>query len=225
MEILIIDADANSGRKTAFVLGDAGYTTLAVSDAATALAVFARQEPSAVVLEVALPDMDGVQLSQRLRAISDVPLLILSSQTDVAERVRALTFGADDYLCKPIHEAELVARVQAVIRRARRNSRALLRQHVGPWLLEPLQATVVDASGQRITLTRTEFRLLAYLAANAGQVVSSKQVLDAVFGDSRGCGPNLVAVYVRRLRKRLKEDRRRPHHLRTVVGGYMLVAE
>jgi two-component system, OmpR family, response regulator len=196
-----------------------------VSTAATggqALRLVGEQAPDLVVLDVMLPDLDGFEVSRRLRSGGHrVPVIFLTARDTPEDRVRGLTIGGDDYLGKPFSLAELVARIRVVLRRTGGEDDHHDRVAIGDLVID--RATIeVSRSGQAISLTPTEFKLLCYLADNSGRVLSKAQIVDHVWEYDFGGDPNIVETYVSYLRR--KVDKGRDPMIQTVRGfGYRLV--
>lgn len=223
--MLVVDDDDRIRLSLRLALEDRGYAVLEAPDAETALRVMGSRPADAVVLDLMLPGVDGLECCRRLRRHSDVPIIIVSARTDSHDIVAGLEAGADDYVRKPFVVAELEARLRAMRRRARSALEA-----------EPDGVTIGDivlradrgevaVRGEPVHLTRTEFRLLAELASAPGRVFSREQLLQSVwdygyFGDAR-----LVDVHIRRLRTKVEADAANPRHVLTVRGlGYKLQA-
>jgi DNA-binding response OmpR family regulator len=193
-----------------------GYEVRSAGSVAAGLELIRRERPDLVILDVGLPDGDGFDLLKRLRAESDVPVVMLTARGDLDERVRGLELGADDYIAKPFHMAELLARVRAHLRRrgARTSPDATLR--FADLVLDPPTRRVTRA-GREIALTAREFELLELLMRHAGQVLSKDSILDLLWGYA--FDDNLVEVYVSYLRRKLGE----PTIIHTLRGaGYSL---
>lgn len=196
-----------------------------VSTAATggqALRQVGEQAPDLVVLDVMLPDLDGFEVSRRLRSGGHrVPVIFLTARDTPEDRVRGLTIGGDDYLGKPFSLAELVARIRVVLRRTGGEDDHHDRVTIGDLVID--RATIeVTRSGEPISLTPTEFKLLCYLADNTGRVLSKGQIVDHVWEYDFGGDPNIVETYVSYLRR--KVDKGRDPMIQTVRGfGYRLV--
>ena len=199
-------------------LRDARFTVHGLADGTNLERELESFRPDLVVLDVMLPGRDGFALLDAVRGRSDAGVVMLTARDGVADRLRGLRCGADDYLVKPFVLAELVARVTAVLRRL---GRAPSTVEVGDLVLEAESGVAVRA-GQRLDLTATELRLLDYLAAQRGRVVSKTQILTAVWGYD-AYDPNLVEVHVSALRRKLEAHG--PRLLHTVRGlGYVLRA-
>jgi DNA-binding response OmpR family regulator len=202
--VLVVEDDADIRRGLETVLSRAGLAVVQAADGRTGLRAVHDARPDVVVLDIGLPGMDGWQVLERLRDLSDLPVLLLTARGAEAEKVRGLRAGADDYLTKPFGNAELVARVHALLRRGGGAPLAIQSEVYddGTVRLDTGGRTVLVGGGE-VRLSPTEFRLLAYLARNSGQVVTPTQLLDRVWGDPTGVGPERVKFAVLRLRRRL----------------------
>ena len=200
--VLVVEDDADIRRGLETVLTRAGLAVVQAPDGRTGLRAVHAERPDVVVLDIGLPGMDGWQVLERLRDLSDLPVLMLTGHGAEAEKVRGLRSGADDYLTKPFGNAELVARVHALLRRGGATAPPPEVYDDGTVRLDTAARTVLVGDGE-IRLSPTEFRLLAYLTRNSGQVVTPGQLLDRVWGDPTGVGPERVKFAVLRLRKRL----------------------
>lgn len=217
--VLIVE-DAEAIRASVeSALRDAGYEVLGRGDGKGFEQDLARFRPDLVVLDVMLPGRDGFALLTVLRRSSTAGVVMLTARDAVSDRLRGLSGGADDYVVKPFVLAELVARVQAVLRRL---GRAPSTVQVGDLVLDPESGVVVRGT-EKLELTTTEFKLLDYLAAQRGRVVSKTQILAAVWG-YEDYDPNIVEVHVSAVRRKLEAHG--PRLLHTVRGlGYVLRAE
>ena len=197
-------------------LQSAGHVVLERADGRQLETDLAEFRPDVVILDVMLPGRDGFALLEVVRARSDAGVVILTARDAVDDRLRGLTAGADDYVIKPFVLPEVVARVNALLRRMGRMQSMLV---VGDLVVDPQAATVRRGSAE-ITLTATEFKLLCYLAEHRGKVVTKTQILSAVWGFD-AYDPNLVEVFVSALRRKLEANG--PRLLHTVRGlGYVL---
>jgi DNA-binding response OmpR family regulator len=200
--VLVVEDEPDLRRTLDKVLTVAGFAVLLAADGRTGLRAVHAEKPDALVLDIGLPGLDGWQVLARVRDLSDVPVLLLTAHGAEAEKVRGLRAGADDYLTKPYGNAELVARVQALLRRGAASAPTPEVYDDGQVRLDPNARTVL-VGGTDIRLSPTEFRLLAVLARNSGQVLTPAQLLDRVWGDPTGIGPERVKFAVLRLRRRL----------------------
>ncbi|WP_406430551.1 response regulator transcription factor [Streptomyces sp. NBC_00631] len=202
-----------------------GYEVSGAEDGQSALVEIERREPHLVLLDVMLPDLDGFEVTQRLRAAGNgVPVLFLTARTDVDDRIRGLSSGGDDYVTKPFHIEEVLLRIEAILRRT-------ATQAMEPLLLETVLryadleldegAHEAHRAGHFVPLSPTEFKLLAYLMANPGRVLSKAQILDHVWSYDFSGDARIVETYVRYLRKKI--DCFDPPLVHTVRGvGYCL---
>ena len=182
------------------------------------------RKPDLVIVDLGLPDGDGVDLIRDLRTWSGVPVIVLSARTDESDKVNALDAGADDYLTKPFGVAELLARVRATVRR-RAQPAGSEKPAISFGDIEvDLVARTVRRRGELVHLTPIEYRLLALLIGNAGRVLTHRQILRDVWGPSHVESPHYVRVYMGHLREKLEDDPAQPKHLITETAvGYRLV--
>ena len=182
------------------------------------------RKPDLVVVDLGLPDGDGVDLIRDLRTWSGVPVIVLSARTDESDKVNALDAGADDYLTKPFGVAELLARVRATVRRRAQPAGSERPAITFGDIEVDLVARTVKRRGELVHLTPIEYRLLAQLIANAGRVLTHRQILRDVWGPSHVESPHYVRVYMGHLREKLEDDPAQPKHLITETAvGYRLV--
>jgi DNA-binding response OmpR family regulator len=217
--VLIIDDDERLNALLVDYLGRFGFTVRAVAHPRDGLRVLRADTPDLLVLDIMLPETDGLSLCRKIREGSRVPIIMLTARGDVADRIVGLEMGADDYLPKPFEPRELVARMQAVLRRGPRQEESIVR--VGE--LEMNWASRSASLGQRLlSLTTTEFELLGLLARNAGRVLSRERIIEAMHGVDWESYDRSVDVLVSRLRQKLGDDAKRAIFIRTVRGvGYV----
>jgi len=185
----------------------------------------ATRKPDLVVVDLGLPDGDGVDLIRDLRTWSGVPVIVLSARADESDKVDALDAGADDYLTKPFGIAELLARVRATVRRRAQPAGSESPHFAFGDVEVDLVARSVTRRGESVHLTPIEYRLLALLIANAGRVLTHRQILRDVWGPSHVESPHYVRVFMGHLREKLENDPAQPQHLITETAvGYRLVA-
>ncbi len=225
MNILVADDDISSVKLTSYLLEEAGYRVARVHDGAAVMQQFEKSDPDLVLLDIEMPKADGFEICRQIRRNSDVPIIFLSGRARLQDKVQGLQIGADDYLVKPFEPSELIARVEAVLRR--HNSEALnpsARLAIGDVTLDPVEQRVQFANGRTVNLTPLEFRLLYYLMKNAGRVLNAEQILSKVWGYDYEGESNLVAVYIRRVRAKVEPEPERPRHVITVRNlGYKFV--
>ena len=204
------------------MLEDEGHAVELAGSAEAGLAAIARRPADVVIVDLMLPGMDGFELCRRLRAGSDVPILILTARSDSHDVVAGLEAGADDYVVKPAVPKELSARVRALLRRATRADTGTANPTFGDIEVAP-DAGTVRVGGVDVSLTKTEFKLLCELAQNPGRLLTREVLLDRVWGYGYFGDGRLVDVHVRRLRTKVEKDPTHPRHIVTVRGlGYKL---
>jgi DNA-binding response OmpR family regulator len=220
--LLMIDDDAALNRLLVEYFERFGHVLTTATSAADGRYLLHRDRPDLLILDVMLPDADGMELCRAIRAESDVPIVMLTARGDLPDRVLGLEFGADDYVPKPFEPRELVARVETLMRRsqgtpARRLSAA------GGLTLE-IETRRVALEGVEIELTSTEFELLRMLMESRGRVLSRESVLRRLRGIDAGILDRSVDMLVSRLRKKLDDDSRSPRFIKTIRGsGYQFV--
>jgi two-component system, OmpR family, response regulator MtrA len=225
--ILLVEDDDAIRAQTALLLRDEGYEVTEAADGDAALAGFERRSADCVLLDGMLPDVDGFEVCRRLRARSDVPIIMVSARDDSFDIVAGLEAGADDYVTKPFVPKELTARIRAMLRRVQgfggEGDPGTLR--LGDRIDVVPADGVVRVEGEEVHLTRTEFRLLCELASRPGRVLSRELLLELVWGYEYVADTKLVDVHVYRLRSKIEADPAKPVHLVTVRGlGYKAVA-
>ena len=219
--VLVVDDEPTIAEVVSRYLERAGYRTTIAHDGAEALARAARGRPDLVVLDLMLPEIDGLEVMRRLRDGPAPPgVILLTAKGDESDRVIGLRQGADDYVVKPFSPAELVARVDAVLRRVDRLEEGSAPLVAGEIRIDPV-ARHVTVRDERLTLTQREFDLLLFMARHPHQAFSRNQLMDAVWQYSFYTDTSTVTVHIRRLRTKLERDPSHPRHLETVWGiGY-----
>ncbi|GAA3023837.1 response regulator [Kitasatospora albolonga] len=217
-QILVVDDEPQILRALKINLHARRYAVRTAATGAEALDLAGRQMPEAVLLDLGLPDIDGIDIIRGLRAGSTVPIIVLSGRADPAEKVRALDAGADDYLTKPFVMDELLARLRAVMRRPAIGQPP--RATVGTHVVDVAAATVTGPEGP-VRLTPTEWKILTILLARPGRLVPGREILREVWGPDQEHRSNYLRVYFAGLRQKLEPDPARPRHLVTEPGiGY-----
>jgi len=219
--ILVVDDEPQILRGLKIILRAAGYTVDTAETKATALAALAARPPDALVLDLVLPDGEGVEVCRDVRRFSSLPVLVLSAVGDEREKVRALDAGADDYITKPFGTDELLARLRAVLRRAAdAGGDPIVR--IGELSIDVLDRRV-SRDGEEIHLTPLEFDILRVLAQHHGRLVTQRQLLQDVWGPEYALETHYLRVHVAHIRAKLERDPSRPTHLITEPGvGYRL---
>ena len=223
-DILVIDDEVQIRRLLRITLEAAGHAVREVETGPQGLAEIAHRAPDAVILDLGLPDMPGLDVLRRLREWSRVPVLVLTVIAAETEKVAALDAGADDYLTKPFGSAELLARLRALLRRAPTgNEAAVIR--FGDITID-LAARVVRRNGADVKLTPREYDLLRILVLHRGRVVTHQQILREIWGPKSEDATHYLRVHMTHLRQKIEADPHRPRHLKTESGiGYRLVEE
>lgn len=218
--VLLIEDDPDVRSVVERVLGASQYTVQSAEDGGSGLRLALSNRPDLVLVDVGLPDRDGVSVTRELREKGfRSPILMLTARGTVSDRVSGLDAGADDYLPKPFDVSELLARVKALIRRAALAADQTLR--AGDIVIDPLKRRV-ERAGREIELTQKEYALLEFLVRNAGQPVSRSRIAEEVWKYDVDPATNVVDVYINYLRKKLGDDKEHPI-IRTVRGvGYMI---
>lgn len=224
MKILVVDDDRPNLKLLGFLLREEGYEVTTVEDGLAAINMIRHDPPDLVLLDIMMPHIDGLEVCRAVRKTTKVPIIFLTAKGRVDDKVVGLKSGADDYLPKPFEPAELLARIEAVLRR----SGGSITDHDsmpitgGGLRLDPLHHQVIrERDGSEVDLTPTEFRLLSCLMQNQGRVLTPTILVEKVWGYDYEGESNPVAVYIRRLRIKIEEDPRQPRHITTVRGhGY-----
>jgi len=222
--ILVVDDEPQILRALRVVLRDAGFEVVPAETAAEALDRAAVRPPHAAIVDLMLPDMDGVELTRLLREWSEMPILVLSAVGEEEQKVRALQAGADDYITKPFGSRELVARLQAALRRGGRSEAEEPRIVVGDLEID-LAARAVRLSGSDVHLTPIEFDLLRVLVRNRGRLMTHRALLGEVWGPEYGDDVQTLRTHIARLRGKIEADGQDPRVIVTDPGvGYRFSA-
>lgn len=222
--LLLIDDSPEICQLMGMYLQRQGYDILVAHDGHEGLRKLSKNRPDLVLLDIMMPDIDGWQVCQQIRQISDVPIIMVTAKTHEQDIVRGLGLGADDYVTKPFDLSELCARIKAVLRRSQlpgASSPPPVLQD--DWLYVDIRKRVVKAGGQLVDLTPTEFRLLKELVRELDRVVPHQRLLEVVWGPEYTDQLHYLKLYIRYLRQKLEKDPRRPRYLLTEWGvGYRL---
>jgi len=220
--VLVVDDEPTIAEVVARYLERAGYRARVAADGVQAIEAAASQRPDLVVLDLMLPRLDGLEVMRRLREHDrdHIAVILLTAKGEESDRVIGLRLGADDYVVKPFSPAELVARVDAVLRRVGTSPAQEAPLELSDMTIDP-RSRQVFVCGQEVQLTQREFDVLLFLARHPGQVFSRNQLMDAVWQYSFYTDTSTVTVHIRRLRTKLERDPAVPRHIQTVWGvGY-----
>jgi DNA-binding response OmpR family regulator len=224
VSVLVVDDDVHILRMMQRILELEGYRTLMASSGETALGVFDEEPPGLVLLDIMMPDMDGYTVCQRIREFSPVPIIMVTARGNEEEKIKGLDAGADDYVTKPFSSKELVARVRAVLRRTKLWDEPREPAFHSGDLVVDFARHRVTLHDQEVDLTATEYKLLSYLAHNAGRLVTPDQILEAVWGEEYIGECHLLRVNIARLRQKLTDNPEEPRFIVTRIGiGYMFL--
>lgn len=217
--ILIIEDDAAILELIRFHLEGEGFRVVQATDGRSGLAQFEKVRPDLILLDLMLPEIDGMEVCRRIRKTSNVPIIMLTAKGQEDDRVHGLQIGADDYVTKPFSPRELVARIEAVLRRSGHAAPSELLQ-AGELHLDRKRRRVL-VGGQEVELTPKEFDLLALFMQHRGEVLDREYLLEQVWGYEYIGGTRTLDVHVRRLRQKIGDDPQRPRYIETVHGvGY-----
>ena len=218
--ILVVDDEPKIIQLVRDYLERAGFAVSTARDGNEALMRAHQERPDLIVLDLGLPELDGLEVTRRLRRDSGVPIIMLTARHEETDKVVGLELGADDYVTKPFSPRELEARVRAVLRRQARTDDDILR--AGELTLD-VPRLRTEVSGRPVSLTATEFELLATLARQPGRVFTRAQLLDAIHGVAFDSYERAIDAHVKNIRRKVEPDPRAPRYLLTVYGvGYRL---
>jgi two-component system, OmpR family, KDP operon response regulator KdpE len=221
-KVLVCDDEPQILRALRVILRDAGYESLPANSGEEALDIAAVQAPEAAIIDLVLPDIDGVEVCRRLREWGEIPIIVLSAVGDEDAKVRALAAGADDYVTKPFGPRELIARLQAVLRRSGGEPEDAVLRADGLEL--DLAARLVRLGGEDVHLTPKEFDLLRALARNRGRLMTHRELLTTVWGAGYGDDTQVLRAHVANLRRKI-EPPTGPRYIKTDPGvGYRFAA-
>jgi DNA-binding response OmpR family regulator len=218
-KILVVDDEPKIVRLVRVYLERAGFRVLTAYNGREALTLFAAEEPHLVILDLMLPDMDGLDIAREIRKRSQTPIIMLTARAEEADRVAGLELGADDYVVKPFNPRELVARVRAVLRRSEGLTRPA-RIEAGELVID-LGSHEVRLRGERLQLTPIEFKLLVVLAEQPGRVLTRRQLMEELSGTTYASFERTIDTHIKNLRKKIEPDPKEPRYILTVHGvGY-----
>jgi len=221
--ILVVDDDPSIRRSLSIELEAAGYLTLQARSGSEALATLANQQPDLILTDLAMPFGDGFELISTVRAMSDLPIVVLSVRGADTDKIRALDLGADDYVTKPFSVSEVLARVRAQLRR-RMGRREKILRFAG--LTIDIARKLVQQEGRDVKLTPTEFTILTLLASEAGRPVSAAEIMSKIVAEAPGASVESVRVHVGSLRRKIEPNPQEPRYFVTEPWfGYRFIGE
>lgn len=221
-KVLIIEDEKQIARLVRLYLEEAGFAVVEIHDGAQAIPAFRHERPDLIVLDLNLPNADGIDICRAIRKESDVPVIMLTARSDEADRLIGLEMGADDYVVKPFSPREVVARVRAVLRRLSRSGASPELMRVGSLMLDlaGYRASIADHS---LTLTPSEFEILSTLTRNAGRVLTRLQLLEETQGVAYEGYERTIDQHIKNLRHKMEDETGQPRLIHTVHGvGYRL---
>jgi two-component system, OmpR family, alkaline phosphatase synthesis response regulator PhoP len=221
-KVLIVEDEKQIARLVRLYLEEAGFAVVEIHDGAQAIQSFRHERPDLIVLDLNLPNVDGIDICRTLRKESDVPVIMLTARSDEADRLIGLEMGADDYVVKPFSPREVVARVRAVLRRLSRSGASPELMRVGSLMLDlaGYRATIGDHT---LTLTPSEFEILSTLTRNAGRVLTRLQLLEETQGVAYEGYERTIDQHIKNLRHKMEDETGQPRLIHTVHGvGYRL---
>jgi two-component system response regulator VicR len=222
-KVLVVDDDERSRRLLSAMLSPLGYEVTEAWDGEEAVQKVGEVVPDLVLLDIMMPKMDGYTACRQIREFSQVPVIMVTARGNEGEKIEGLDAGADDYVTKPFSVHELAARVRAVLRRVSAWEEVPEPEFSSADLVIDFARHMVTLKGKELDLTATEYRLLSYLARNAGMVVTPDQILEKVWGEEYVGEHHLLQVNVARLRQKLRDDARDPQYILTKTGiGYSM---
>ncbi len=223
--ILLVDDDPQLIRLVRANLEPVGYRVLVALDARSALELADMEMPDMIILDIMLPEIDGYEVCQRIREFSATPIIMLTAKVEDVDKVKGLKLGADDYLTKPFSVQELLARVEAVLRRTRfsKEAKTLPTFTCGDISVNFVQRRVM-VRGQEVALTLIEYKLLSQLVSNAGRVMLHGELLTRVWGPEYQDELEYLRAYIRHLRQKIEDDPHQPGYILSKPGiGYMFI--
>jgi two-component system KDP operon response regulator KdpE len=235
--ILVVDDEPQILRALKTILGSSHFRVITAINGEDAIALAATQLPDVIILDLSLPDMDGMRVLKQIRSFSDVPVIILTVRGEETDKVRGLEMGADDYIVKPFSHRELLARIKSVLQHRQKTSSDVIRQDYDfrPDSIEVNKKPVVNRlvidftneavykDGERVKLTSTELNLIKYLASVAGQVISANNILTNIWGEEYVGSNAYLQEYMSRLGDKLEDDPGKPEILLKEDQGYKYV--
>lgn len=223
--ILVAEDDSDIVELLRLYLEGSGYKVHAAQDGEQALDIMEKEHIDMAVLDIMMPKMDGYEVTRQIQKKSRIPILILSAKIQEENKILGLNMGADDYLTKPFSPLEIIARINANLRRCygmEHSSENKNRLRVGDLVLD-MEKVILYNEKRKITLTATEFKMMALFMAHPGRIYTKRQLMEAVNGEYYEADNNTVMVHISKLREKIEEDNRKPEYIKTIRGiGYKI---
>ncbi len=220
LKILIVEDEPKVAALLKDYLNQSGYETVWVNDGSKVECVVQKEDPALVLLDIMLPEKDGIAICKDIRIVSDIPIIMITARVEEIDRLLGLELGADDYICKPFSPREVVARVKAILRRI--ENRDVVSPRSMRIVLDSARYTVA-LDGQVIELTSVEFKLLQRLANDPGRIYSRQQLMDSIYEDNRVVSDRTIDSHIKKLRKKLFKNKEGEDIIRSVYGaGYKI---
>ncbi len=224
--VLIVEDDKYISNFICMSLRQEGYRYLKTETGRGAISLCYANNPDVVILDLGLPDMDGIEVIENIRSQSDKPIIVVSARQEEGEKIRALDKGADDYVVKPFYMGELLARIRVAVRKSEKNSASMTQSFQKEYLKIDFVKRMVYIDDQEVHLTPIEYRLLVLLVSNRGKVLTHNQILNEIWGYGGGGDANSLRVFMATLRRKIEKDTTNPRFIITEVGvGYRFAEE
>ncbi len=222
LRVLVVDDEVDMLEMLKIILTAAGFEVIPAVDGSSGLRSAYQHHPDAVLLDVMMPGLDGFEVCRRMRDLTDAPIIFVTAKADIEDIVAGFAAGADDYLVKPFHQAELLTRLTAALRRSvERTEEKEQVMFPSPSIMLDCDRHELEVSSRKVYLTPNEFKILRLLVRHAGRVLSTDAILSQVWGPEYIGEPDLVKQYIYRLRQKIEPDPDNPRYIRTVRGeGY-----
>lgn len=227
--IVIIEDEKNICNFIATTLTAQDYKVITASNAKSGLSLIASCCPDLILLDMGLPDMDGIDVIKDIRKWASIPIIVISARTQEQEKVSALDTGADDYITKPFGPSELLARIRTALRRSNRlntDSRLTLRPYEADGLIIDFEKHLITLIGNEIHLTQVEFKIVSLLAQNSGRVMTYDSIISNIWGPYAGDNNRILRVNMANIRRKLEKNPAEPHYIFTEIGiGYRMLED
>ena len=225
--VLIVEDDKYISNFICMSLKQEGYRYMKTSTGREAISLCYANNPDVIILDLGLPDLDGIQVIEHIRSSSEKPIIVVSARQEEAEKIKALDMGADDYVVKPFYMGELLARIRVAVRKAEKNSGTeMMQMFQRDYLKIDFEKRMVYIDDKEVHMTPIEYKLLVLLVSNQGKVLTHNQILSKIWGYGEGGDANSLRVFMATLRRKIEKDTANPRFIITEVGvGYRFAEE